>query len=82
VAATPASSARSFSPRRADDTTPGQQCRIRVWFHDHRPLAYRAERAAAHRFAEAIRGFGATVAIDGHVTSDLRPLPCERLWAG
>jgi hypothetical protein len=58
-----------------------QQCRIRVSFTGHRRLDYRAEVSAAHRFAAAIRGLGAKVTIDTDVTGDLRPLPCERLWA-
>jgi hypothetical protein len=58
-----------------------RECRIRVWLRGHSPLDYRADEQAARRFADAIRTMGARVVIDHDLTGDLRPLPCERLWA-
>ena len=57
------------------------ECRVRVWL-DGLQLDYRAGTAdVAFRFAHALTGIGARVDVDQEMTPELRPLPCEQLWA-
>ncbi|MFI6776443.1 hypothetical protein [Nocardia sp. NPDC050412] len=58
----------------------GDDCRIRVHFHGHPTLQYRAAREAAECFAAAVRGLGVDVDIDTELDEGLLPLPCARLW--
>lgn len=58
----------------------GDECRIRVHFHGHPTLQYRAARKAAECFAAAVRGLGVDVDIDTKLDDGLLPLPCARLW--
>lgn len=62
---------------------PVEHRRVRVWFGQHLLHDYLAEATAAERYAESIgrRFAGLEVTVDHEVSDDLRPLPCEQLWA-
>ncbi|GAB3768554.1 hypothetical protein BKA15_005332 [Microlunatus parietis] len=56
--------------------------RVRVYFGEHLLREYKADQAAALRYAHAIgRRFpGLLVTVDGQTVEGLAQLPCEQLW--